>query len=132
MLLTVRPRISVDARKQTSVTFKTYPSPLQNNGFQVVGIQYARREVPQGNGNISNRRERWDEGEFVSLKGWTSGGAASNLEQQATVKKLKPGMKYAMKLRAEYNTGDFMESDEIAFETLAYTGKIIVQFIMYI
>jgi hypothetical protein len=124
----VRPSISLAQNGQKSATFDiSYPPLLDNKReygcerLQVKHVQYARREIPHGRDGDPSQREQGAEDSFISFKQCTKSRSASDMQQQPMVKKLKPGTKYAMKLRAEYNNGDFMESKEIEFETLPYT-----------
>lgn len=113
--------------KQKSVTVPfSAPSILEKSAeydcadLKLDSVEYVIREFKQNGGDDSNRQSS---ASFVDSK-CDTGAAASPTPQpyNVTVNKLKPATEYRVKLRANYNTGDSVETEEKSFQTLPYTG----------
>ena len=89
-------------------------------------LQYSLRHSSQNGGKFVDLEPPF----FLSV--CHSGDSVSSLEQQYSQRiihnKLRPGKKYLLKLRAEYNIGRSTlqrESEEFAFSTLPFTGMTV-------
>ena len=121
----MKPRFEDFDVEQTSatVTFSA-PSVLKNSAkygcadLELDSFKYAIREVKQ-----NENGDRNGQSDFVDCKCDTSAAASPTPQPyKVTVNKLKRECKYKLKLRADYNTGDSVETEEVSFRTRPYTG----------
>ena len=121
----MRPTVSAGKKGHTWATFNIRNPPiLQNRNeygcdhLQVNCIQYTIKEAPHHGDDDTHHREEGVQGEFFNQQ------YDSTIQQERTVKKLKPGTKYILTLKADYNTspGDSIVSKDIEFHTLPLTG----------
>lgn len=104
-------------QKSVTITIST-PSVLQNTdcaNLKLDSIKYAIREVQRNRDDGQSTVSK-----FIDFKGDTSTPASPTPQSyHKIVDKLKPGKTYKLKLRADYNTGDTVESEEIVCTTKA-------------
>ena len=126
----MKPRFEDIDVEQTlaTVTFSA-PSILQNTekyscaDLKVDSFKYAIREVKQNEDGDQNHQSN-----FVDCKCDTSAAASPTPQPyEEMVNKLKHESKYKIKLRADYNTGDTVETEEVTFRTQQHTGNNCIE-----
>ncbi|CAI8031769.1 Fibronectin (Fragment) [Geodia barretti] len=90
-------------------------------GLRLVGIKYLVKEVPQHDGGDSREEETFKN--FKEPYSPNSNTRSHNQPQSKAIPDLKAGTNHLIRLRAEYSTGDCIESDPIRFYTQPYTGE---------
>ena len=89
-------------------------------GLRLVGIKYLVKELPQHDGGDSREEETLN---FKEPYSPNSNTRSHNQPQSKVIPDLKAGTNHVIRLRAEYSTGDCIESDPIRFCTQPYNGE---------
>jgi hypothetical protein len=89
-------------------------------GLRLVDIKYLVKELPQHDGGDSREEETLN---FKEPYSPNSNTRSHNQPQSKAIPDLKAGTNHVIRLRAEYSTGDCIESDPIRFCTQPYNGE---------
>ena len=126
MFIAAQLQIENEIIQSKSVSFTILDPPiLQNKSeysadrIQLTAVKYSKREVPHGEDDDEDQYQpETSDNDFIDFKrDSTSDSASPTQPRRVTVDNLTPGRKYKMKLRAEYNTGDVIDSSEINIST---------------
>ena len=117
--------------QQTSaiVTISNPPilqADYEGNRLQLTSSKYAIREVPLDGDDGPNQVEQGTNSNFVDFRPDSNASITASPPPQPRhqiIDKRKPERKYRIKLRADYNTGDSLETEEREFRTQPYTGQ---------
>ena len=133
----MRPRIEVPegyTQQYCATLVITEPPILQDRdkyaceGLRLIGIKYSVSESQQQDGGNDGRTrggEREDSfSDFEEPYSPNGEAGTRNQTQSKPISKLKPGRRFSVKLRAEYSTGDHVESEPFIIDTQPYTGML--------